>query len=525
MTSQSITLSTAVSDNKKTTHGYQIVELNTLQKLQHIMNREAVASGLFSGGYRNDKYLRAMGNVYFIDIDTEPSANEEPYYQTIEAKLKALNVSFVSVPSKSADLYPYKRHIAVILDNSLPTSKKRFMEVSQNILDVIGIDVSRIDKRVVFNNIAFLAPASINKNFTNYDELSQVYEGVQLCIPAEPKKESQPKNTLCNRLIRFSDGSTLTTYQAKKLIGIGENKSCYCPNHNDTNPSATFYHNADGSVHLFCGVCKDVKIDTNCIPTVPNVSHDNYQYSIIVDNAPQAKISTLEAKIGNYLHKTDKSVIWVYCVKNITDIYRLLLAKVYIMQKGLSVSSGTKDVKCKRLLDTSTLLPIINNVTLPAPYIPKSTGGNENFYRYKQIACYVFEHYIFAEAVIYATFQNIINPSRPFSDTCDLGLAYFEYMLKVMQEEKGLKQSDKQYPIRLQGKAKTKLREQRIKNMKQGTEVKMTIRQKKLLTLLSDEKYLHPNGEPNMTAIAKKLGVDRATLYRDIQRVKKRGHK
>jgi hypothetical protein len=503
------------------------VEIQTLQELLHTMNREAVASGLFSNGHRNDKYLRAMGNVYFIDIDTSPKENEEPYYKTIEIKLKALNISFVSVPSKSADLYPYKRHIAVILDSNLPTDKKSFTEVSRHILKVIGADEAKIDNHVAFNRIAFLAPASINKDFINYDERSQVYEGKPLVIPkcgqvTNKRQTGTPPCNTNNKLIKFSDGSTLTAYQAKKLINRGDNKSCYCPNHNDNNPSATFYHNSNGSIHIFCGVCGDVKIDTNFIPTVPTVSHDEYRYSIILNNVPQAKISTLVSKIGNYSYQVDKSIIWSYRVKNINDVYRLLLAKVYLVQKGFSVSATTDGVRYRGYLHTSTLQPIIHNVTLPTPFIPKGVEKSEYFFRHRQIVCYAFEHYIFVEAVIYATYQNIINPTRPFADTCNLGLAYFEYMLKVMHEQKGLKQSSKQYPMRLQGEAKDKITKQRIKNMTKAKEVKMTARQKKLEKLLSDDKYLKPNGEPNKTAIAKKLGVDVRTLYRDLKSVAKK---
>jgi len=237
----------------------------------------------------------------------------------------------------------------------------------------------------------------------------------------------------------------------------------------------------------------------------------------VIDDAPNAKITALTSKIGNYSHRTEKSVIWTYSVQCMDDIYQLLLAKVYLVQKGFNVSPKATSKKHDTLLSTSTLHPITKNITLPAPYIPKGVATSEHFYRYKQIACYVFEHYLFVEATIYATYQNIIAPSRTFSDTCDLGLAYFEYMLKIMDKEKGLKQSSKQYKMRLQGKAKTKLTEQRHKNMAKGTEVKMTARQKKIINLQKNDRYISSNGEPNITAIAKKLNVDRTTIYRDMK--------
>jgi len=523
MIEPTIKLSTAVSENKATTNGYKIVELQTLQELLHTMNREAVASGLFSNGHREGNHLRAMGNVYFIDIDTAPSTDENPYYQIIEDKLRQLNISFVSVPSKSANQYSYKRHIAVILSHSTPVSKKAFKQTAEYILSSIGVDVEKIDKRVAFNNISFLAPASINKHFRNYDEVSNLYEGNPLVIPHHNAEDKIIKeNIASNAMIHFSDGSILSAYQAKKIIGAGDKKSCYCPKHDDNNPSATFYHNSNGKVNIFCGKCGDIGIDTNFIPTEPTITHEEYGYSIILQDVPQAKIRALVSKIGNYSYQEGRSVIWVYSVESISDIYQLLLAKIYLVQKGFSVSPLPTDKKYDNLLSTATLRPIIKNVTLPTPYIPKEVAKSEAYYQHKQIACLVFEHYLFVETTIYATYQNIIKQHRIFDETCNVGLAYFEYVLRVIEDEKRLKQSSKRYPLRVKKKDKMKLTEERGKNMKKGKDIVMTTRQRKVLKLLSDENYLKSNGKPNLTAIAKKLSIYRTTLYRDIERINKR---
>ena len=522
-----ILLSTANGSNKATTNGYEVTELETPQQLMQLMNRKAVAIGLFSNGHRHGKYLKAMANVYFVDIDTAPPAGEAPYYQTIEAKLKALNISFVSVPSKSADQYPYKRHIAIMLDSYLPTGKKAFNEAAHYILDVVDIDQSKIDNRVAFNNVSFLAPASINKHFINYDDLSIFYDGKALNIP-EHFKAVHDEVTAHNsdidstQLIKFADGSTVTAYEAKKLVGVGENKSCYCPNpnHNDNNPSATFYHNRNGRIKIFCAVCGIVKINTNFIPTQPTIAHNNYGYSIILDNTAKAKISSLISKIGNYSHKTDTSVIWGYNVTSIGDIYQLLLAKVYLVDNGYKVMHQPTPKIHHYLLDTATLQTITKNVTLPTAYIPQQIQKSDHYYRYKQTSAYIFNHYLFVEAAIYTTYQNIIAPSRLFNDTCNLGLAYFDQVLQVMDKQKGFNQSNKTYPMKLQGKAKAKIIQQRVENMAHGIKVKMTARQKKVLQLLNDEKYLKFDGEPNLTAIAKKLSVTRKTLYADIEVIK-----
>jgi len=521
----SILLSTAVSENKTTTNGYRVTQLHSLHELLHIMNREAVASGLFSNGHRHSDYLKAVGNVYFIDIDTAPSAEETPYYQTIEATLRELHISFISVPSKSADTYAHKRHIAIILDGYLPTAKKAFHETAQYILDTLDIDRNKIDERVASNNIAFLAPASINKNFKNYDEVSTVFEGDPLTIPKHlqgiyDEVMDDHSHIKSNQLIKFADGSTVTVHEAKKLIDTEANKSCYCPIHNDSNPSATFYHNDDGSVKLFCGKCGDVKISSDFIPKTPNILHQDYNYSIILKNVTQAKIRALLSKIGRYSYKTDTSVIFNYSVSSMEDIYRLLLAKVYLVDNGYTVSPQP----CKRRhpvpLSTATLQPLIKNVTLPRAYIPKGTKTNANYFQYRQIKVHIFNHYLFAEVTIYATYQNIIAPSRTFNDTCNLGLAYFDYVLQKQEEQKNFKQSDKTYPMKLKGKDKEAVTQQRVKNMSEGKAFKMTARQKKIMKLIESGEYEKANGRFNVSAIARKLKVSTHTIYEDLEAIR-----
>jgi hypothetical protein len=91
--------------DKETTFYFKKIELKSLYELMQIMNNNAVSNGLFLNGHRNRKNIKAMGNVYFIDIDNEPKSNEPPYYLEIENKLKDLNISFISVPSQNADIF------------------------------------------------------------------------------------------------------------------------------------------------------------------------------------------------------------------------------------------------------------------------------------------------------------------------------------------------------------------------------------------------------------------------------------
>jgi hypothetical protein len=511
-----ILLSTAQSSNKATTNGYEITEC-TPKQLMQIMNRKAVAIGLYINGHRNAKYLKAVGNVYFVDIDTPQDG--KPYYQTIEAKLKALDITFVSVPSKSANEYPYKRHIAIMLDSYLPTSKKAFKEVAHYILETVDIDVSKIDNRVAFNNISFLAPACINKHFTNYDDTSKYHQGKPLSIPTKDIYDDVKPNDYdinSTELIKFADGSTVPIFEAKKLIPIGEKKPCYCPKHDDHNPSAVFFHNSNGAI-LHCSSCGTININNDFIPKQPSILHKDYNYSIIVNNAPKAKISTLISKIGNYSYLTDKSIIWAYDVSSIDDIYNLLLAKVYLVEKGFEISYKPAPQKHTKLLSTTTLNPIISNMKLPTTYIPQGIQKTEHYCRYKQTATYIFNHYLFVETAIYTTYQNLIKPHIAFNDTCNLGIAYFEHILQVMDKQKDFMQSNKTYPMKLKNKAKIKITQKRINSMQHGKQVKITARQKKVMQLLNGEKYLKPNGKPNLTAIAKKLKIQRKTLYCDIK--------
>ncbi|MFK5936820.1 MAG: hypothetical protein QM497_00340, partial [Sulfurimonas sp.] len=244
----SILLSTTTTADKKSVYGFEVTELASLDELMRVMNTKAVSSGLYLNGHRHQNFLKACGNVYFIDIDVAPADDEVPYYQIIEQKLKDKNVSFVSVPSQSSNAYPYKRHIAIILDGCLPTSTKAFKLTSHFILDYLGIDISKIDEAVANDVTRQLAPASINHSFANIDEVSNYYESEPLSLPSEYKAKYTTQNEhsndiTTNDMITFADGTTVLIYDAKKLVSAGTNKPCYCIKHEDTHPSATFYHN------------------------------------------------------------------------------------------------------------------------------------------------------------------------------------------------------------------------------------------------------------------------------------------
>jgi hypothetical protein len=483
------------------------------------MNREAVSCGLYAGGHRSGDYLRACGNVYFIDIDAAPADGETPYWQQIERTLKERDISFASVPSKSADRYPYKRHIAVILDGYLPTGKKAFGRAARYMLETLGIDESRIDRRVAFNNVAFLAPARINPDFTNADDVSRWHDGTPMPFPAElhaaPTDRTAPDDIDSARLIRLADGRTLKLYEAKKLLAVNEKQPCFCPVHDDANPSAVLFRNANG-ITLFCSRCGPLKINTDFIPSTPSIPHADYRYSIVIENDTAAEISRLRTLLGECTAQDGKRVIWAYSVAGIEDIGLLLRAKMWLTREGYSVAPYTVAAD-SRMADIERLRPVAKNVELPKVYMPKSAKTPFAF-RYWTMRRYVFNRWLFVEAAIYATWQNLIDPARSFADTCNMGIAFFEHVTDTIEKQRAFMQKDKSYPMRLDDADKAKLGQRRTRTMDRRRKAKTTARQKKLLRLLNDDRYIKANGKPNITAIAKKLGVgDRHTVYSDLK--------
>jgi len=519
----SIILSTSTATDKKAVYGFEVTALQSLDELMQVMNTKSVSSGLFLSGHRHQKFLKSCGNVYFIDIDVAPSTNETPYFQTVESILKSKNVSFVSVPSQSANQFPYKRHIAIILSHCLPTSTKDFKAASHYILDTLGIDNTKIDNAVANDVTRQLAPASINKDFTNIDEVSNYYESSPFIFPSEYQAKYTPQNDCesdfnTNTMITFADGTTVSIYDAKKLISNGDKRACFCIKHNDTNPSATFYHNDDGTIKFFCGKCGNIKITTNFIPTVPTVAHQHYNYSIVINKSNISPINDLIAKIGKYTLQTEKSFIWHFQVTSISDIYTLFLAKCYLVDHNFEVAAYAPTDAAPTLLSVEVLLPITVNQNLPAIYIKPTTTLTPYRVRYLQLKQYIQRYsYLFAEASIYATYQNIINPNRDFETTCNLGLAYFEYVLKTQHEQQHRLQKDKAFPMKLKGIAKNQSNKKRVAKMTNTKHQTMTTRQKQLMKLINSGKYYKSNGVLNISALAKKLNVSRPTLISDFK--------
>ncbi len=534
-----ILLSTAEPEEQNTTFGYGMVQLSSPDELMHIMNRKAVATGIYLNGHRSGSHLKAMGNVYLVDIDTAPATGDAPYYQAIEAKLRSLNISFVSVPSRNANEYPYKRHIAIILDGNLPKQEDSFIEAANHILKTIGIDAVRInkettgndsdniDKAVAFDRVRFLAPAGINKDFTNYGDLSHAYDGEALKLPDHLKTvyagTVNDDSITTSQMIQFVDGTTISIYNAKKITPKGTKRVCHCPNphHEDKRPSAVFYHN-DKNIVIHCSKCGNIKVSTNFIPTVPEIVHDQYNYSIILDNVLQADLSRLTALIGKYSYKTDTSVIWAYRVASVDDIYQLLLAKVWLVENGFEVSPQPAAKTHSNLLDTATLQPTTKNVTLPKAFVARDHDANAFTMLYIRASVLIFKHYLFPEVTIHAYNQNIIAPDRSFANTCNRGLAYFEYVIETQRNQQGYPQSNKYFAMKLSRSDKAKSDKQRIDGMNRTRKAKTATAENQVMKLIKNKKFVKANGKPNVSAIAKTLDKSRNTIYAAIKAINER---
>jgi hypothetical protein len=297
-------------------------------------------------------------------------------------------------------------------------------------------------------------------------------------------------------------------------MAVGEKQPCYCPVHDDANPSAVLFHNTNG-IRLFCSRCGPLKINTNFIPSTPSIPHADYGYSIVIENATAAGISRLRTLLGECTARNGKRAIWAYSVAGIEDIGLLLRAKMWLTNEGYSVAPYPV-VTDSGMADIERLRAVAKNVEPQNVFIHRNAKTPFAF-RYWTMRHYVKNRWLFVEAAIYATWQNLIDPARSFADTCNIGIAFFEHVTNTIEKQRTLMQKDKSYPMPLDGPAKAKLNKHRVNTMNEHRKAKMTDRQKKLLKLWDDERYIKPGGKRNIAAIAKALGVSRDTTYKDLK--------
>lgn len=509
---------------KETTFNFKKIEIKSLNELMEIMNNYAISNGLFLNGHRHSRNIKAMGNILFIDIDNEPNLNQKPYYLDIEYKLKRLNISFVSVPSKNADKYTYKRHIAIILNNNLPLIKKEYLRAVYEIINKIGIDLNKIDIKVQENQISFLAPCTINKNFKNYKKESYFYNGVPLQI-RKNKEQRQEENNIYtknfinpNTLISFSDGSILSTQQAKILILPRTKKECYCPIHNDKKPSATFYHNSDNTINIFCSVCGNIEVEKKILFNEPKVNHLNFNYSISIVFKNKEMENTLKTVLGINYQKVNKYLIWSYKINSINDIYFLMLVKIQLINDMYSLTNLYIDNK-GIFADNQTMRNYAKNTKPFSCFINKDIKITPLALHTIKIKKAIFNGYIFPELIIWETYQAFLEIDN-FEIICNRGLGYFEYVLEEIEKDKKIKlQKDKKFPIRLNEKQKKESNEIREDKRKLTIIKKMTLKEEKIYKLVESGKFNKLNGVLNKKILLEKLKITKPTLDRYLKSI------
>lgn len=509
--------------DKETTFYFKKRELKSLYELMQIMNNNAVTNGLFLNGHRNRKNIKAMGNVYFIDIDKEPKTNETPYYLEIENKLKELNISFVSVPSQSANKYPYKRHIAVILENNLPVSKNEYLKAVHEIINKIEIDTNKIDFKVQENQINFLAPCSVNQDFKNYESKSYFYSGKPLLLEENTLiKESNiyNENSLKDDIfVTFSDGSRLSISQAKLIITPDTRRECYCPLHDDKKPSASYYHNLNGTVEIYCSVCGPIKINKKDFFPKPKINHSSFNYSISILFINKEVENHLKRILGIDYQNVENHLVWFYKIDSINDIYLLMLAKIQLLNDGYSLTNFYiknrgffADIQLLRTYtrNTKPLLCFINKTAKITPY---------NL-MYIKVRNAVFNGYIFPELCIWEVYQSLLTIDD-LEIIYNHGLGFFDYVIDTINnEDKEAKlQKDKKFPIRSDRKQKQISNELREKKRIGTVQKNMNLLEEKIYKLVKSGKFNKLNGDLNKSSLSKQLGISRPTLDKNLRSI------
>ncbi len=517
----SVTLAIAEPNGKVTTNGFRRIEVSSLEDLIMTLNANAVSAGLYMNGYRNKYYLKGMGNIVILDFDKESLEDEKPYYLQAEDILREQNISYVSVPSQGSLDNHHKRHIGIILSNSPIYHKEQYIKLIEKMIEDLKINSNWIDKNVLGDTTRHIAPASINKKFYNYNALSNYFDGVPYRVQdkfIDNRSYSVENSVDINSLIEFKNGTKVSIEDSKKIVPVGSHLSCRCPNHKDNNPSATFYHNSDGSVRLFCQVCKNVAIKSNVFGNSPKISHQNYMYLINVCDPKKE----LESYFGKPSMMIEKNSVWCFTVKSIEDIYKIFLAKKRLVEDGYKLFEldGIKDkIDCKKC-DTNILSQYVVNEKPLNHYIKyqhtfQMTPAKSLHIQAKE---YVSKGIINPEIVIWLIYQNFFS-IQDFEEICNSGLSRFEDIMKTIEAEKDIKfQKDKTYPIRTkstQCKSFFKNREEmRIKSVKP----KMDSLEKKIYRLMNNPNFQRKNG-CYQTKIANHLKIHRNVVSKYIKKI------
>jgi len=289
--------------------------IREFKDLLNIMNTQAVTHFIYKDNKRkaNNILPHQDYKIYFLDID-----DENYYCDEVETILKNKNIEFIVVPSQSFPTKNYKKHFAIRLSNTLPIPNENlsFENISKHIFNIIGINFNKVDTSVAKDPARFLAPASANPDFTDYDLYSKYYPGKPLEIDFNSLYKNTPMKaeTISNSFISSNKGY----FKGYPIVGKTKkgNRIVNIPNSNKVSISKEYQHYFNNNKTTLKEI-KEVlikypqikKIIHSC--PICNKEHTNqdttsYGYSIIVNNSYYSFCSGQHCENNTYVTEFKK---------------------------------------------------------------------------------------------------------------------------------------------------------------------------------------------------------------------------
>jgi len=518
-----VTISASDCQNKSNpkiyTYKFKIMHVD-MADLKNIMNQSAVSSPIYYNEHRKANNVLNNTDVYFIDVDDKDS-----YSNVVEHKLKQLNLDFVSVPSQSANLKPYKRHFAIRLSKVLPNDSNEYKEYSKAIIEQLELDYEKIDKRVASNIASFLAPASANKDFINYDDTSYYHKGDALDVKYQSNIKSHSLTTN-NRFIRVdemtfvqsADYGHISLKALSELVKTtGKKLHCSCPVNNPLHTSnnknyayGSFYN---GNVYFHCrgDQCKDKVY----------VLHQHYEkHKTILDS----NVRAFNIAFGNHHNKVIDALGTPHLEK---DGYIIYFTAPNESIEFFDIANGKHQLQKLNYRIREYELSNMDNPTgevidiekLKQLYDPNEEQLKVSFIRAKNVEgilhrianVYNFNYSLSVEVIIYQALaiktQNAI----------EIAINKYERVLKQIESEKDIHNSDRKFKQRLNPIQRKKAQHCTQSLIKRQN--KATTRLDKVKKLVTKKEFQFKNKNPNATKIADYLNVSASSIKRDLKKL------
>jgi len=289
---------------------------------------------------------------------------------------------------------------------------------------------------------------------------------------------------------------------------LAKKKECYCPVHDDKNPSATLYHNQDKTVVIYCSKCGTVKAGYKPIQK-PSIPHQDFNYKIAIKNGKVR--ARLKDALGTPSQIQNGVMIWSYRPKSIDDIYTLFLAKMQILQDGFILCEDT-EVTPINYKDINAITNYIANTKPLSSFIKNGDSLSAYSLRHIQTNKYTHKGFIFVEMAIILTYEYFLKLGE-FSEICNQGIAFYEYITDTIKKEGHLLQKDRTFKVLLNPKHKKRADEVRLSKRDKTVQSKKEKLQNQIKSKLNQAKYIKPNGKPNITKICNELNIHRDTYY------------